>query len=1049
MAMHTPHPNPLPRGEGAFSARYVHWLLWLLLALSTTARAAGFDAVAGGDDSFDAGFNQPSSVAVDATGRMYVLDGTQDRVVVLSADGRKLAEFGGGLKRPLDLALVEDDSSYPHEDEKTPLPTSLLIADTGNRRLAWFEPDGSLRKSFPLPADPEAGAPEPVAVSVLHGMAYWADRKTHRLCRLDLATGVSSSCFGGRGETDGKFQHPYQIALDRDHYLNVVDIVNARIQVFDKSGRFFSQISRFGLSPGELFRPNGIAIDRSGDTFFVADGYFGTITVFRKGEFAGMLEDADGKPVTLDSPTGLAWRDGRLYVAETGANRIRRFAVEYRDAEKKTASAGLRVELSQKNCVLCHLSWAHEAPREVRAADAQGALPEASFRMCYSCHNGAIMDSRLVIHHGAQHPVVYESDQEKQRHAKLPPRKDKLPEQFPTTHDKQLLCTACHTPHTDSAGLAKGAKVDLSGSGHPAEPIGTLAATAQAADAKDQVKQPPEPQPEPLYADHANAWLRVPNHGGDLCERCHESRSKGAREREAAKQGQNHPLALRFAPPPFANAKGYPTNHELFKGLPKSLLAGGAALGKDQEMICQTCHQVHGGHKDGEMTVIGRDGRDGHAKGELCSVCHPRQSSKDKDDAHAKGVHPVNLERKSDDPGEKPVLWKGKPEIGEVGCETCHSVHKGTQGTTLMPEGVKSDGLLCKNCHERQHSDSAEDAHRKGVHPVNVKRDEPIEFRGEKIREVTCQTCHRVHQGSPDTALLPEGVKKAEAMCQECHDRQHAEDKDDARRKGVHPVNAKLDEPVEIGKEKVEKVGCLSCHAVHKGKPDTAALVETDRNGELCSHCHKLKQTVVGTDHDMRITAKDKKNAHDQLPRETGVCGACHTLHRGKGEMPFLSAVKKVDPRPTQGPDGEKMDETPFQRDRLCIECHRKEGLGKDKVVNHFSHPHEDLILRSDQKVLPLLGQDGKPADFGRIACITCHEPHVWDAEKKPQEKAVKIAVSGNQDNLEGSNRDSFLRRKGVDHTFCIDCHGQEGLLKYKFYHDEKRSRNKHLDYLK
>lgn len=1040
-------------------------LLVLGLLCGWAARAAGLSPMVVDGAVFRADFNQPTAVVADAQGRMWVLDGTQNRVVRLSADGKPGGSFGADtLKLPLDMALADD---------------GLLVADTGNKRLVLFKPEGGLIKTIALPAatcakKPEKGQeqkpapgevdcpdgvaevqPEPVAVAVLDGVAFWSDRKTHRVCRTRLDSGQTLDCFGGRGGMEGRFQYPYQIALDRDDYLHVLDIANARVQVFDKSGRYFSRISRFGLSPGELYRPNGLAIDPKTDAAFVADSYFGTISVFRKGDFVGLLQTADGQPVKLDSPTGLSFRDGRLYVAETGANQIRRFEVDFREVPPATAKAGIKpLEISQKDCVLCHLSWASEAPAELRAPDGQGALPEASFKMCYSCHNGAIMDSRLAIHHGAQHPVIYESPAEKQRHAKAPkPRKDKLPEAFPVTADKQLGCTTCHTPHANAD------------------------------------------KPDTLYQDHGNAWLRVPNKGGDLCERCHESKGKGARnslshreragvrgiqkgflphdaqditasEQGAEKaqstpphpdplpqgegvKGLNHPLAIKFAPPPFKDAKGYPSNAELHKGLPLKLAAGGAVLGHDQEMICQTCHQIHGGHDDGKLTALDRD------QGELCAACHPRQFSKDKDEAHDKGVHPVNIKRKSDDPNAKPVLWKDKPDITEVGCQTCHAVHSGTQGTTLMPEGVKSDGALCKNCHERQHTDSKEEAHRKGVHPVNIKResDDPTKptvlWKGKPdIKEVTCQTCHNVHSGNPKTSLLPKGIEEAEALCKNCHERQHAEGKDEAQKKGVHPVNAKLDDPVEINGKKVEKVGCLTCHAVHKGKPDTAALVESDKDGELCSHCHKRKQTVVGTDHDLRVTAKDKQNAHGDSPAESGVCGACHTLHRGQGESPFLVGAKRVRATPSADP-ADKVDKTPFKRDALCLNCHQKGGVAEEKAMKHFSHPYEDLVLRSDKKVMPLLGKDEKPEEFGHIACVTCHEPHVWKAEDAAAGDKAKMKLSANKDDLEGTQRDAFLRHKGVADTFCVNCHGLETLVKYKYFHDPRRRGSRGLDYMK
>jgi DNA-binding beta-propeller fold protein YncE len=56
------------------------------------------------------------------------------------------------------------------------------------------------------------------------------------------------------GEMDGQFQYPYQMVFDRDGYLHVVDILNSRIQQFDKNGRFFATIGKFGTDKNALFR---------------------------------------------------------------------------------------------------------------------------------------------------------------------------------------------------------------------------------------------------------------------------------------------------------------------------------------------------------------------------------------------------------------------------------------------------------------------------------------------------------------------------------------------------------------------------------------------------------------------------------------------------------------------------------------------------------------------------------------------------------------------------------------------------------------------------
>ena len=43
-------------------------------------------------------------------------------------------------------------------------------------------------------------------------------------------------------------------------------------------------------------------------------------------------------------------------------------------------------------------------------------------------------------------------------------------------------------------------------------------------------------------------------------------------------------------------------------------------------------------------------------------------------------------------------------------------------------------------------------------------------------------------------------------MCEKCHESYFAKDKDDTLKKGIHPINDKLDEAVRIGDKDVLKI---------------------------------------------------------------------------------------------------------------------------------------------------------------------------------------------------------------------------------------------------
>jgi predicted CXXCH cytochrome family protein len=97
----------------------------------------------------------------------------------------------------------------------------------------------------------------------------------------------------------------------------------------------------------------------------------------------------------------------------------------------------------------------------------------------------------------------------------------------------------------------------------------------------------------------------------------------------------------------------------------------------------------------------------------------------------------------------------------------------------------QTTGALCETCHDKQASENKEDARHKGIHPTNVEPDESMKQNDKPVKWVTCQSCHNVHSGNPDTALLDKGIKDAESLCKTCHQRQHANDKDAAHAKGV------------------------------------------------------------------------------------------------------------------------------------------------------------------------------------------------------------------------------------------------------------------------
>ena len=90
--------------------------------------------------------------------------------------------------------------------------------------------------------------------------------------------GRPQAVWGRRGISDGRFQRPRAIAIDRKDRIYVVD-KTARIQVFDTSGTFLGKWGQYGSGDGDLQNPRGIAMDTTGN-IYIADTYHYQIQKF-------------------------------------------------------------------------------------------------------------------------------------------------------------------------------------------------------------------------------------------------------------------------------------------------------------------------------------------------------------------------------------------------------------------------------------------------------------------------------------------------------------------------------------------------------------------------------------------------------------------------------------------------------------------------------------------------------------------------------------------------------------------------------------------------
>ncbi len=217
------------------------------------------------------------------------------------------------------------------------------------------------------------------------------------------------------------------------------------------------------------------------------------------------------------------------------------------------------------------------------------------------------------------------------------------------------------------------------------------------------------------------------------------------------------------------------------------------------------------------------------------------------------------------------------------------------------------------------------------------------------------------------------------------------------------------------------KIDCLTCHTHHyrdpnslkeKNDPSTTYLLRISNApvSLFCLNCHDDKKNIIGSKHDLNISAPDEKNLIGQTTKKMGQCSACHLIHNGietnlwAKKLPFSTNIISM----------------------FCFGCHNEKGCAKNRILNDFSHPYNiNIIQKGLTTTLPLFNEDGKIVFDGKITCSTCHEVH-----NSLQDESTVIQ-DDKKNNLKKDNTIyRFLRiNNKLNSELCTNCHKVEGLI--------------------
>ena len=213
---------------------------------------------------------KPTGIAVDDLGRVLVADTHEHRVAIFSPDGDLLETHGG-------LGMDPGEFVYLTDVAKGPDGTWFVSEYGGNDRVQIFnrdwEPIGAIgafgEAVYEKDGEILLSRPQSLCWDDAAGELFIADAVNHRIVVTD-AVGNRLRTLGGPGIEPGRLSYPYDLAVEPEGTLLVVEFGNNRIQRLDaRDGGSLGCWGGTGVEPGRLRYPWGL--DAGKDTMVVLD----------------------------------------------------------------------------------------------------------------------------------------------------------------------------------------------------------------------------------------------------------------------------------------------------------------------------------------------------------------------------------------------------------------------------------------------------------------------------------------------------------------------------------------------------------------------------------------------------------------------------------------------------------------------------------------------------------------------------------------------------------------------------------------------------------
>jgi DNA-binding beta-propeller fold protein YncE len=260
----------------------------------------------------------PYSVATDSRGRIIITD--------VGAAGVHIFDFAQQKYKFITRRDAGKDPMLTPQCVAVDAQDNIYVTDSQTGKVFVFDANGKFRHALGSLKGGEGYFKRPtgIAVDSAAQRIYVSDTLRNKIFMMDMQGSVLR-VIGKPGTGDGEFNFPTELRLNGSD-LVVVDAMNFRVQVLDRSGAFRYAIGKVGDGAGWMFRPKGIGFDSEAH-LYVVDGQWGVVQVFdREGRLLYYFGERGTGQGMFQLPTGLQIdKQDRIYVVDSFNRRVQVF----------------------------------------------------------------------------------------------------------------------------------------------------------------------------------------------------------------------------------------------------------------------------------------------------------------------------------------------------------------------------------------------------------------------------------------------------------------------------------------------------------------------------------------------------------------------------------------------------------------------------------------------------------------------------------------------------------------------------------------------------